>query len=85
MRDVLVVGRAPTEREAGLIALLQAVDQVPKVLGTGEVSARELRRRAQVAVSSGIADTAVRKAVQAMNAATMAVVMAATTVATTSG
>ena len=85
LRAVLVVGRTPTEREAGLIALLQAVDLVPKVLGTGEVSARELRRRAQVAVSSEIADTALRKAVQAMNAATMAAMMAATTVATTGG
>ena len=84
LRDVLVIGRSPTEREAGLIALLQAVDQVPKVLGTAEVGARELRRRAKIAVSSGLADTAVRKAVQAMNAATMAAVVAATTVATTS-
>lgn len=79
LRDVLVVGRGPTEREAQLIALLRAVDQVPKVLGTGEVSARELRRRAKLVVPSGLADTAVRKAVDAVNSATMAAVMVATT------
>lgn len=84
LRDVLIVGRAPTEREAGVIALLHAVDQVPKVLGTAEVSARELRRRAKVAVSTGLADTAVLKAVQAMNAAVMTAVLVSTTVATSS-
>ena len=32
-RDVLVVGRTPAPREAALVSLLQAIDQVPKVLG----------------------------------------------------
>lgn len=82
--EVLVVGRAPTESEASAIALLHAVDQVPKVLGTSEVSARELRRRAKIAVSTGLADTAVLKAVQAMNAAVMTAALASTTVATSS-
>ncbi|SDD83767.1 Golgi phosphoprotein 3 (GPP34) [Sanguibacter gelidistatuariae] len=84
LREVLVVGREPTEREAALIALLRAVDQVPKVLGTGEVSARELRRRAKLVVPSGLADTAVRKAIDAVNSATMAAVMVATTAGTAS-
>ena len=84
LSEVLVVGRAPTEREAGVIALLHAVDQVPKVLGTAEVSARELRRRAKIAVSSGLADTAVLKAVQAKNTAVMTALLVSTTVATSS-
>lgn len=78
LREVLVLGRAPAEREVAIISLLHAVDQVPKVLGTADVGARELRRRAK-AMSGGIADEAVRRAVQAMNSAiAVSTVVAAT-------
>jgi hypothetical protein len=81
LRDVLVVGRTPAPREAALVSLLQAIDQVPKVLNdTGDtgLSARELRRRAKEVSAGGFADEAVRKAVQAVTAATAAAAAAAT-------
>jgi hypothetical protein len=81
--DVLVVGRTPTAREAALVSILQAVDQVPRVLGEVGVPKRELRSRAKALSQGGFADAAVRGAVEAVNAAVMAGVMAATTAATT--
>jgi hypothetical protein len=77
LHDVLVVGRTPAPREAALVSLLQAIDQVPKVLGSVDVSARNLRRRAKEISEGGFADVAVRKAVQAVNAAMTAAVMSA--------
>jgi hypothetical protein len=77
LHDVLVVGRTPAPREAALVSLLQAIDQVPKVLGNVDVSARDLRRRAKEISEGGFADVAVRKAVQAVNAAMTAAVMSA--------
>lgn len=82
--EVLVSGRAPTPREAGLVSMVHAVDGVPKVLGPVGVSARELRRRAKAVGAGGIADKAVRRAIDAVNAATIAAVTAATTVSVTS-
>jgi hypothetical protein len=79
LQDVLVAGRTPAPREAALVSLLQAIDQVPKVLGNVGVPARELRRRAKDVSNGGFADAAVRRAVQAVNAATTAAIVAATT------
>ena len=62
VHDVLVVGRAPTAREANLISLLQSVNQVPKVLPGAQIGRAELRRRAG-AVEGSFASAAVRKAV----------------------
>lgn len=74
LSDVLVVGRAPTPRELTLIALLDAVGQVPTVLPGSDVSRRELRRRARaVAEDGGFAATAVRKALDDAIAATTVV------------
>ena len=81
--EVLVVGRAPTAREGALIAVLQAIDAVPVVLGDVGVPKRELRRRAKEVAEGGFADVAVRKAVEAVAAAVTAGVMAATMAATT--
>jgi hypothetical protein len=80
--DVLVVGRAPSPREGALVALLQAVDQVPRVLPGSGLPHRELRRRAKLVAAGGFADDAVRRAVEAVNTATMVAVMAATSAAT---
>ena len=77
LRDVLVVGRTPAPREAALVALLQAIDQVPKVLGDVGVPARQLRRRAKDVSEGGFADDAVRRAVQAVSAATTAAIVSA--------
>ena len=77
LRDVLVSGRTPAPREAALVSLLQAIDQVPKALGDVGVPARELRRRAKDVASASFAGEAVRKAVQAVSAATTAVIVSA--------
>jgi hypothetical protein len=77
LMDVLVVGRTPAPREAALVSLLQAIDQVPKVLGDVNAPARDLRRRAKEISEGGFADDAVRKAVQAVNAAMTAAVAGA--------
>jgi len=79
LNDVLVVGRAPAPREAALISLLQAIGQVPKVLGDVGVPARELRRRAKDVASGGFVDEAVRRAVEEINAGMAAAITAATT------
>lgn len=74
LSDVLVVGRTPTAHERILIALLDAVGQVPTVLPGSDVSRRELRRRARaVAEDGGFAATAVRKALDDAIAATTVV------------
>ncbi|WP_447925211.1 GOLPH3/VPS74 family protein [Georgenia muralis] len=74
LSDVLVVGRTPTPHELTLIALLDAVGQVPAVLPGSDVSRRELRRRARaVAEDGGFAATAVRKALDEALAATTVV------------
>ena len=78
LNDVLVVGRAPAPREAALISLLQAIGQVPKVLGDVGVPARELRRRAKEVADGGFVDEAVRRAVAEISAATSAAIVAAT-------
>jgi len=79
LNDVLVVGRAPAPREAALISLLQAIGQVPKVLGDVGVPARELRRRAKDVASGGFVDEAIRRAVEEINAGMAAAITAATT------
>ncbi|MCL3863160.1 GPP34 family phosphoprotein [Actinotalea sp. K2] len=78
LHDVLVVGRTPTHDESALIALLQAVDQVPKVLREVGIPKRELRRRAKAVAAGGFAGEAVRKAVEAVAAATAASIAAVT-------
>ena len=85
LREVLVTGRTPAQREAALVSLLQAIDQVPHALGDVGVPARELRRRAKDISNGGFADAAVRRAVQAVNAATTAAVTTATTAAFVAG
>lgn len=76
LRDVLVVGRSPAPREAALVSLLHAIDQVPKVLGDVGIPARELRRRAKDVAAGGFADQAVRRAVEAVTSATTAAIVA---------
>ncbi|MFS0702964.1 GPP34 family phosphoprotein [Cellulomonas sp. 179-A 9B4 NHS] len=76
LHEVLVAGRAPTAREASLVALLSAVDAVPKVLrGTG-VPNRELRARAKAVAAGDVGGEAARKAVEAVEAAVVAAVVA---------
>ncbi|ROS26041.1 GPP34 family phosphoprotein [Cellulomonas sp. PhB150] len=80
VHDVLVVGRTPTEREVAVVSVLQSVDQVPRVLGEAGVPARELRRRAKALAEGEAVGVAVRQAIQAMDGAMTAVMVATTAV-----
>ena len=82
LRDVLVAGRTPGQREAALISLLSACDAVPKVVRG--VPAREVKRRAKAIAEGEFAGAAVRKAIDAVNAGMIAAVTAATAAAATS-
>ena len=81
--DVVVVGRAPTEREVTLVSLLHAVDQVPKQFAADGMSARQLRERAKALAAGNLGGDAVRRAIAAANAAVVAAVTASTVAATT--
>jgi hypothetical protein len=74
--NALRVGTQPDERTAALISLLHAVNAVTKVI-TDAPDKRALRRRAKQIAESEWAAAAVRKAVQAVQAASMAVITAA--------
>ncbi|GIG39178.1 GOLPH3/VPS74 family protein [Cellulomonas phragmiteti] len=72
LHEVLVVGRAPAPHEASIVALLHAVDVVPKVLpGTG-LPNRELKARAKQVAAGDVGGEAARKAVEAVQAAVVA-------------
>jgi hypothetical protein len=84
LEDVLVVGLAPDDRTRALVSLLSAVDAVHKVVPpTEEVSKRELHRRAKELAEGSWAGAAVRTAVEAVDAAVMATIFAATAISTT--
>lgn len=73
LHDVLVAGRTPTPREAALVALLAEVDGLVKVLpGTGRTK-RELSARARAVAAHDVGGEAVRRAIEAMQAAAVSV------------
>jgi hypothetical protein len=76
-------GATPDARTAALIALLSALNAVTTVLDVADK--RAARRRAKEIAEGQWAATAVRKAVEAVYAATIAAVTVATTAAATSG
>lgn len=79
LHAVLVTGLTADERTSALVALLSAVDQAHKVpVGLDSRQRREVRARAKQVAQGEWAATAVRKAVEAMQAAVVAA--AATTV-----
>ncbi len=82
LRDVLVVGRAPTEEEALLVGLLEPLELIGNVVERDE--RRAARTRAKEVAEQGIAGTAVRDAVAAVQAAVMASAVAASVTATSS-
>ena len=72
LHEVLVAGRAPTPHEASVVALLSAVDALPKVLpGTG-LPNRELRARGKRVAEGDVGGEAARKAWEAVQAAVVA-------------
>jgi hypothetical protein len=81
--SVLKLGTQPDERTAALIALLSALNVVPKVI-TDAVDNKALKRRAKEIAESEWAAAAVRKAIQEMQAAVTAAIVASTSAATAS-
>src|SRR5690606_24272492 len=77
LHDVLVTGRTATATEAALVALLLAVDKLHVVLPSTGLSRRDLKARAKAVADGGFAGEAVRKAIEAINAATMAAITTA--------
>lgn len=84
LESVLKVGTTPDERTGALIALMSALNVVPKVV-TDAVDKKALKRRAKQIAESDWAAEAVKKAVTEMQAAVTAAVVASTTAASTSG
>jgi len=80
LRAVLLDGAEPDQRTAALVSLLVAVDAVPKVVAASDRKA--LVRRAKAVADGDWAAVAVRKAVDAVNAA---VIAAAATVVVVTG
>lgn len=74
--NVLKLGTQPDERTAALIALLSALNVVPKIV-TGAVDKRALKKRAKEISESDWAAAAVRKAVQEVQAAVTAAIVVA--------
>jgi hypothetical protein len=83
LNDVLVVGTEPQPRIAAVVSLLYAIKAVPKVVDSRE-DKKAIQARAKTITEGAWAASAVRKAVEAVNAATVAAVTAAA-VATSSG
>ncbi|MFG1628367.1 GPP34 family phosphoprotein [Kribbella sp. NPDC049227] len=81
--SALKVGTTPNERTGALIALLSALNVVPKVV-TDAVDKKALKQRAKQLADSDWAADAVKKAVTEMQAAVTATIIVASTAATAS-
>jgi hypothetical protein len=84
LESVLKVGTAPDQRTAALIALLSALNVVPKVV-TDAVDKRALKRRAKEIADSDWAAAAVKKAVTEMQAAVTAAIVVASSAGASAG
>lgn len=84
LESVLKVGTAPDERTGALIALLSALNVVPKVV-TEAVDKRALKQRAKEIAESDWAADAVKKAVSEMQAAVTAAIVVAATAGASAG
>jgi hypothetical protein len=83
--EVLITGRSPTPREASLVALLAAVDAVPKVLAGTGVPNRALKARAEQVAADDVGGEAARRAIEAVQASMVAAVAASGAAAASSG
>ncbi|MBF6175980.1 GOLPH3/VPS74 family protein [Nocardia blacklockiae] len=79
VRAATVDGTSPDDRTAALISILHAVDLLPKLFP--DADKRALKRRAKEISESEWGGPAVRKAVQEVQAVTVAVIVATTTAA----
>lgn len=73
LRAALVDGAAPSARVAALVSLLSAVDAAPKVIADGD--RRAIKKRAKEIADGEWAGAAVRRTVEAVNAAIMVAVI----------
>jgi Golgi phosphoprotein 3 GPP34 len=87
LEQALLTPWQPPERTAALVSLLQALRAVHKVVPPKQhgIGKRALERRAKEIAEGDWASSAVRKAIDAMTAATTAAITAATTTAASSG
>ncbi|TCC46583.1 GPP34 family phosphoprotein [Kribbella capetownensis] len=81
LESVLKVGTTPDERTGALVALLSALNVVPKVV-TDAVDKKALKQRAKQLAESDWASDAVKKAVTEMQAAVTTTIIVASTAAT---
>ena len=84
LESVLKVGTTPDQRTAALIALLSALNVVPKVV-TDAVDKKALKQRAKEIAESDWAADAVKKAVSEMQAAITTAVVVSAAAASSSG
>lgn len=73
LRDAVIDGADPSPRTSALVSLLAAVDATPKVFSDGD--RRAVNKRAKEIAEGEWAGAAVRKAVEAVNAAVMVAVI----------
>jgi len=85
LHDVLVTGRSATPTEAGIVAILLAVDKVHVAVEGAGVPRRELKARAKAVAEGGFASEAVRKAIEAVQAAVVASLVAVTAASSAAG
>jgi len=78
LESVLKVGTTPDERTGALVALLSALNVVPKVV-TDAVDKKALKQRAKQLAESDWASDAVKKAVSEMQAAVTTTIIVAST------
>ncbi|WP_020577645.1 GOLPH3/VPS74 family protein [Actinopolymorpha alba] len=83
LHGVLVQGLTPDGRTSALVSLLTAIDVVPKIVDAPDK--RALKRRAKEVSEGAWAAEAVRRAVEAVQAAVVTAVMAATVATTAAG
>ena len=84
LESVLKVGTSPDERTGALIALLSALNVVPKIV-TDAVDKKALKQRAKQIAESDWAADAVKKAVAEMQAAVTTAIVVSATAASTGG
>ncbi|MGH8868783.1 MAG: GOLPH3/VPS74 family protein [Actinomycetes bacterium] len=84
LHDVLVVGVEPQPRIGAIVSLLYAIKAVPRVFGSRENNTVVMARAKAIAEGAWAA-AAVRQAVEAVNAATLAAVAAAVTTSGSDG
>ena len=74
LHDILVIGMTPDDRAGALVSLLSAIDVVPKIVESSDK--RAVKRRAKEIAQGAWAADAVRRAIEAVNAATVAMIAA---------